>query len=103
MIFQAPYSLYERVRQWLKVDLKLSRKGLILVFVPMSFVLIIMFYLVTLLNEAEKDVWRQSDSRMIIAHANALSRGFLQATPLEISEQVETLKELSMDNPEQTA
>ncbi len=101
MNFKALYSPYRRIRQWLKVDLKLARKGLILVFVPMSFVLIIMFYLVALLNEAESDVWRQSESKMIIATANALSRSFPQAAPSEISEKIETLKELSMDNPTQ--
>ena len=51
-----PVKLYKQFRQWLKIDLKLSRKGLILVFAPMSVILVIMSILVYLLNEAEYDV-----------------------------------------------
>ena len=74
MNFQA---LSKQIRQWLKVDLKLSRKGLILVFVPMSVILIILFCLAVLLNQAEFDVWRESESEMVISKANTVSRDFL--------------------------
>ncbi len=104
------------VRQWLKVDLKLSRKGLILVFVPMSVILVIMFFLSVLLNEAEYDVWRESESKMVISKANALSRDFMDAWRLgqslpvskrtaayalleeDIVEQIQALNELTIDN-----
>src|SRR5271154_1548772 len=72
-------TVYNRIRQWLKVDLKLSRKGLILVFVPMSVILVILFFLAALLVEAEFDVWRESESKMVISKANAVSRDFLNA------------------------
>jgi len=104
-----PIKLYKRFRQWLKVDLKLSRKGLILVFVPMSVVLIIMTVLVYLLNEAEYDVWKEGDSKLIITKANDLSRKFINISQLTnsdregIIEKIQSLKKLTLDNPAQGA
>ena len=107
MKFQ-PLKLYNQFRQWLKVDLKLSRKGLILVFVPMGFVLLIMGMLAYLLNEAETEVWKESDSKTIITRANSISRDFIKAEHIspeikqKIIEQIQALKKLTIDNSTQT-
>lgn len=109
MNLQAFSTLYQRLRQWLKVDLRLSRKGLILVFVPMSVILVIMFCLALLLSQAESDVWRESESKMVISKTNALSRDFIKAWRLrqsvqtDIIEQIQALKILTLDDPVQSA
>ncbi len=102
-----PIKLYNKFRQWLKVDLRLARKGLIVVFVPMTFVLILMSILAYMLNEAEFDVWKEADSKLVIAKANSINRSFLkdeeldQYTKQDIIEQIQALKKLTIDNPAQ--
>ncbi len=104
-----PAEIYNRFREWLKVDLKLSSKGLILVFVPMAVVLIILTILVYLLNEAEYNVWQEADSKMVITKANDLSRKFInigQITDSDreaITDKIQSLKKLALDNPSQAA
>lgn len=102
-----PFKLYNQIKEWLKVDLKLSRKGLVLVFVPMSVIIVIMGVLAYLLNEAEYDVWKEASSKLIITKANNLGRKFINIRHLsgssrqDIADLIQSLKKLTLDNPTQ--
>jgi PAS domain S-box-containing protein len=63
----------------LRLNLKLSHKGLILVSVPLIFELIFLATLTALLRQAEIEVQRQVRSKAIISQANTLSKLFYDA------------------------
>jgi len=63
----------------MRLNLKLSHKGLILVSVPLIFELIFLATLTALLRQAEIEVQRQVRSKAIISQANTLSKLFYDA------------------------
>jgi PAS domain S-box-containing protein len=106
----------------LRLNLKLSHKGLILVSVPLIFELIFLATLTALLRQAEIEVQRQVRSKAIISQANTLSKLFYDAgvamggysitkSPLfsdrydkivrQIPQDLNELKSLVGDNPRQ--
>lgn len=106
----------------MRLNLKLSHKGLILVSVPLLFELIFLLTLTMLLRQAEIEVQRQIRSKAIISQANTLSKLFYDAgvamggysitkSPLfsdrydkivrQIPQDLQELKSLVGDNPRQ--
>lgn len=106
----------------MRLNLKLSHKGLILVSVPLIFELIFLLTLTMLLRQAEIEVQRQIRSKAIISQANTLSKLFYDAgvamggysitkSPLfsdrydkivrQIPQDLNELKSLVGDNPRQ--
>src|ERR1700722_10413295 len=106
----------------MRLNLKLSHKGLILVAVPLIFEVIFLATLTYLLRQAEIEVQRQVRSKAIISQANTLSKLFYDAgvamggysitkSPLfsdrydkivhQIPQDLEELKTLLGDNPRQ--
>ncbi|HEY9785026.1 MAG TPA: PAS domain S-box protein, partial [Candidatus Obscuribacterales bacterium] len=106
----------------MRLNLKLSHKGLILVSVPLVFELIFLLTLTMLLRQAEVEVQRQIRSKAIISQANTLSKLFYDAgvamggysitkSPLfsdrydkivrQIPQDLNELKSLVGDNPRQ--
>ncbi len=63
----------------MRLNLKLSHKGLILVAVPLIFEVIFLATLTYLLRQAEIEVQRQVRSKAIISQANTLSKLFYDA------------------------
>lgn len=70
-------ALVERLQSmgnFLRLNLKLSHKGLILVSVPLFFELLFLGVLATLLNQAEMEKAKADHSRQIVSHCNTLVR-----------------------------
>jgi PAS domain S-box-containing protein len=114
----------EQIWRPVELDLKMSQKGLVLVLVPLLFGVIFFTSLAFLLGQAESDVWKESDARMVVTRVNAIGRHFIDASQSlfrytltknrDIREQfeqeteaiiadVETIRELSIDHPWQSA
>jgi PAS domain S-box-containing protein len=114
----------EQIWRPVELDLKISQKGLVLVLVPLLFGIIFFVSLGFLLSQAESDVWKESDARMVVTRVNGIGRHFINAsqylfrytlakTP-ELRDQfeqeteaiiadVEMIRELSIDHPWQIA
>src|SRR5271155_3053872 len=58
---------------FLRFNLKLSHKGIILVSVPLFFELLFLGVLATLLNQSELEAARLEHSRAVIGHCNTLT------------------------------
>lgn len=60
-------------------DLKLWQKGLILVAVPLSFELLFVGALVTLLRQAENEIWKERHARAVVTECDRLVKNFVDA------------------------
>lgn len=61
------------------INLKLSHKGLILVSVPLLFELAFIVLLTLVVNQAEKEIWREVRARTVLTHVGQISTGSLDA------------------------
>lgn len=63
----------------IKLDLKLSQKGLILVSVPLLFELVFVTALVFMLQEAEHQIFRETQARTFLSHIGRINMSALDA------------------------
>ncbi len=108
----------------MRINLKLSQMGLILVSVPFFFEILFVGILTGLLHQAEDEIRREQHSKDIVAHANILTRSIIDAgtavgaygytrSPMfkktyetafrKVSVEVDQLDALVRDNPQQLA
>ena len=104
----------------MQFDWKISQKGLVLVLVPLAFGAIFFISLAFLLSQAQSDVWRESDARMVVTRVNGVGRHFISAAQClfrytlakspevraefeqeteQIIADVEAIREFSIDRP----
>jgi PAS domain S-box-containing protein len=110
----------ERIWRPVELDLKISQKGLVLVLIPLAFGIVFFASLAFLLSQAQSDVWKESDARMVVTRMNAIGRHFINASQflfrytlaknpelrdafeqetVQTITDVQTIRELSIDHP----
>lgn len=72
--WSASLGSFRGIGNFLRFNLKLSHKGMILVSVPLFFELVFLAMLASLLHQSELETARATRSREIISHANALTK-----------------------------
>jgi PAS domain S-box-containing protein len=70
----------QKISQLFQFDLTISQKGLVLVFVPITLALLFIVSLGILLGQAQSDIWREADARMLASNVTSIGRHFLDAS-----------------------